>query len=103
MASRSVYFHTQDADGHSCRFLMGKRSYLSADNLAQLVSNYHIPPSYLARLPEPGGSCAVTVAEGCIAVHKISFRLGFCVPLHPFGVELLRRSFLVPAQLHPNG
>lgn len=38
-----------------------------------------------------------------MAVHKISFRLGFRLPLHPFGVELFRRSFLAPAQLHPNG
>ena len=103
MASRSVYFRTRDAEGRVCRFLMGKRSSLSVDDLAQVVSNYHIPLSYRARLPEPGESCAATIAEGCMTVHEISFRLGFRLPLHPFGVEVLRRSFLAPAQLHPNG
>ena len=103
MASRSVYFRTRDAKGRACRFLMGKRSSLSTDDLAQVVSNYHIPLSYRARLPEPGESYVATVAEGCMAVHEISFHLGFHLPLHPFGVEVLRRSFLALAQLHPNG
>jgi len=44
MAYKSVYFHTQDLDRHTCRFLMGKLSSLIADDLAQLVSNYRIPP-----------------------------------------------------------
>ena len=103
MVSRSVYFRTQDAEGCTCQFFMSKRSSLSADDLAQVISNYHIPVSYRARLPEPSESCAATIAEGCMVVHEISFRLGFCLPLHPFGVEVFCRSFLAPAQLHPNG
>lgn len=34
MASKSVYLRTQDPEGQPYRFLMGKRSSLTADDLA---------------------------------------------------------------------
>ena len=97
MVFRGVYFRTQDLEAHTCGFLLGRHSVLIADEVAQLVDNYPVPP-YHARLSKPGQSCTTTISEGCIAVHQISFfsRISSFAP-HPFGVEFLRRSNLAQA------
>ena len=62
---------------------------MTENDVALIRQNHNISVEYRTRLPCPEENYAVDVDERWMSVHEASFRLGFNLPLHDFGLKFL--------------
>ena len=89
MASEKIYHHDVNFHGVDHFFLKGKYSRMTENDVTLIPENHNIPVEYHTGLPHPKENCALDVEEWWISVHEASFRLGFHLPLHDFGLKFL--------------